>query len=111
MIGYGVACIACMCDSLVWAELGSMWPVSGAPYVYLRELYGRETLGRLASFMYVWQFFVSCPCEVASGFIAVAEYLVYFSPSMMEYSRRIAVSLVCLAVSGFILFRGIGSIG
>merc|ERR1719384_2654294 len=29
MIGYGVACIACVCDSMVWAEMGSMWPKSG----------------------------------------------------------------------------------
>merc|ERR1719210_2266149 len=111
MIGYGVACIACMCDSLVWAELGSMWPVSGAPYVYLRELYGRETLGRLASFLYIWQFWVSCPCEVASGFIAVAEYLVYFNPSVVQLGPRIAISLLLLAVSGFVLAHDVNIIG
>merc|ERR1719393_409047 len=54
MLGYGIACIACSCDSLVWGEIGSMWPSSGGSYVYLRELYGRDSWGRLASFMYIW---------------------------------------------------------
>merc|ERR1712032_1229326 len=52
-----MGCVACACDSLVWAELGSMFPQSGGSYVYLRHLYGEHTWGRLACFMFVWQFF------------------------------------------------------
>ena len=32
MIGYALAVLACMCDSLIWGELGSMWPVSGGSH-------------------------------------------------------------------------------
>jgi APA family basic amino acid/polyamine antiporter len=36
----------------VYAELGTMFPVAGGPYVYLREAYGRG-----AAFLYGWMFF------------------------------------------------------
>lgn len=111
MIGYAIACLACACDSMVWAELGSMWSKSGGPYVYLRQLYGEHTWGRLVSFMYVWQFFVSCPAEVASGFIAVAEYLVYFDAEVLEYGPRVGISLGCLSICSFLLYRKIDDIG
>merc|ERR1719188_919789 len=111
MLGYGVACIACACDSLVWAEMGSMWPKSGGSYVYLRHMYGEHTWGRLACFMYVWQFFISLPAEVASGFIAVAEYLVYFNTQVIDYWPRVGISLVLLLFVGFLLYRKIEDIG
>jgi len=111
MVGYVVAVIACTCDSLVWAELGSMWPHSGGPYIYLRKLYGEDTWGRLVSFMYIWQFFISCPCEAASGFIAVAEYLVYFDQALISYHYRVTISLACVALCGTVLYRKVDDIG
>ena len=66
-----------MNDSLVWAELESMWPDSGGSYVYLRELYGSQTWGRLIAFVFVWQIMVSGPMECASGFIAASQYIAY----------------------------------
>ena len=77
-----------MCDSLVWAELGSMWPTHGGSYTYLRNLYGKDGFGQFMAFMYFWQFMISGPAEVASGCVAVAEYLVYFSPATVTYSYR-----------------------
>ena len=73
---YFVACVACICDALVCEEIGSKWPDSGGAYLYLRELYGRETWGRLMAFLFIWEFLVSGPAEIASGFIAIARYLV-----------------------------------
>ena len=35
MIGYAIATIGCVCDSLVCGEIGSMWPCSGGSAVYL----------------------------------------------------------------------------
>jgi len=109
--GYGVACIACMCDALVWGEIGSMWPESGGAYVYLRELYGRNTWGRLVAFMFVWQFFISGPAEAASGLIAIAEYFSHFTPDTMLYGYRVLISLTLLAVTVFLLFRKLTDIG
>eukprot|EP01065_Artemidia_motanka_P005243 TRINITY_DN12531_c0_g1_i1.p1 TRINITY_DN12531_c0_g1~~TRINITY_DN12531_c0_g1_i1.p1 ORF type:complete len:511 (+),score=118.41 TRINITY_DN12531_c0_g1_i1:51-1583(+) len=111
MIGYGVACAACVCDSLVWGEIGSMWPEIGGSYVYLRELYGPQTFGRLASFMFIWQFVVSGPAELASGFIAIAEYLAWFSPDTIDYWPRVLISLAALAVCAALLFQRVEDIG
>ena len=36
MAGAGLA----LCDGLVWAELGSLYPGSGGTYGYLREIFG-----------------------------------------------------------------------
>eukprot|EP00240_Pyramimonas_obovata_P002916 CAMPEP_0118921752 /NCGR_PEP_ID=MMETSP1169-20130426/928_1 /TAXON_ID=36882 /ORGANISM="Pyramimonas obovata, Strain CCMP722" /LENGTH=677 /DNA_ID=CAMNT_0006862529 /DNA_START=333 /DNA_END=2363 /DNA_ORIENTATION=+ len=77
LIGYSIAGLVSMFDSTIWGELGSLMPYSGATYIYLREAYGRESWGRLMSFMFIWQFLLSGPLEIASGFIAMAQYLGY----------------------------------
>jgi len=111
MIGYGIAVLACVCDSLVWGEIGSMWPESGGSYVYLRELYGPNTWGRFAAFMFIWQFFISGPAEVASGCIAIAEYLAYFSTDTVSYDFRVLISLACISVMLVMLYRQIEDVG
>lgn len=81
LIGYALAAFICMNDSLVWGELGAMFPTSGGSYTYLNELYGRgeDGYGRFMAFMFVWQFLISGPLEVASGFVAIGEYLSYIT--------------------------------
>lgn len=111
MVGYALAVIACICDSCIWSELATMWPQSGGSYVYLRELYGPKTWGKLASFMFIWQFFVSGPAEVASGFIAIAEYMVYFNEAALMYWPRVGIALTSLLFCSFLLFRGLHDIG
>ena len=36
--------------------------------------FGRETFGRLMAFLFVWQFILSGPLEIASGYIGFANY-------------------------------------
>ena len=69
-------------DGMVWSELGSAMPGSGGSYVYLREGFGRETWGRLAAFLFIWQFILSGPLEIASGYIGFSQYLGYLWPSL-----------------------------
>ena len=64
----------CHPDGMVWSELGAAMPGSGGTYVYLREGFGRETFGRLMSFLFIWQFIISGPLEIASGYIGFARY-------------------------------------
>jgi len=111
LIGYGIALVACMCDSCVCGEIGSMWPYSGGTYVYLRELYGSETWGRMAAFIFLWQFLFTGPAEVASGFIAISEYLVYFNPDEFTQAVRILLSLSLLGVATTLLLRNVKDIG
>lgn len=58
-------------DSLIWSELGAMYPGSGGSYLYLLESYGREKGGRLMAFLFIWQFLLSGPLELGSGLIAM----------------------------------------
>src|SRR5438132_3965565 len=82
MLGWVVAVLITVPDALVWSELGAAMPGSGGSYVYLRDGFGRETFGRLMAFLFVWQFILSGPLEIASGYIGFAQYLNYLWPGV-----------------------------
>lgn len=84
MLGWMLGAIFAMCDGLVWAELGAAMPQSGGSYGYLREIYGPNRLGRLISFLFVWQLSFSAPLSIASGSIGLAGYTSYFWPRLEE---------------------------
>jgi APA family basic amino acid/polyamine antiporter len=67
MLGWIVALVIVICDGMVWSELGAAMPGSGGSFNYLREAFGRERFGRLMAFLFVWQFVLSGPLEIASG--------------------------------------------
>jgi basic amino acid/polyamine antiporter, APA family len=82
MIGWIVGALLVICDGLVWAELGASMPKSGGPYNYLKEIYGAGKLGRLMSFLFIWQLTFSAPLSIASGSIGFAGYATYAFPSL-----------------------------
>jgi amino acid transporter len=110
MLGWFVALLIVIPDGMVWSELGSDMPGSGGSYVYLREGYGRETWGRMAAFLFIWQFILSGPLEIASGYIGFSQYLGYLWPSLtnLQYAL-IAAGVGVLNV--VLLYRPIGSLG
>src|SRR5258706_12974330 len=67
MLGWLVALLIVIPDGMIWSELGASLPGSGGSYIYLREAYGREKLGRMMAFLFIWQFILSGPLEIASG--------------------------------------------
>src|SRR6266568_2125505 len=77
MLGWLVALVIVMCDGMVWSELGAALPRSGGSFGYLRRGYGTEQVGRLMGFLFVWQFVLSGPLEIASGYIGFSQYLGY----------------------------------
>ena len=110
LLGWLVALLIVIPDGLVWSELGSAMPGSGGSYVYLREGYGRERWGRLAAFLFIWQFVLSGPLEIASGYIGLSQYIGYLWPSLSGFQFALlaaAVGLINLAL----LYRPIGSLG
>jgi basic amino acid/polyamine antiporter, APA family len=82
MLGWVVGAVFAMCDGLVWAELGAAMPGSGGSYRYLNEIYGPKKLGRLISFLFIWQLSFSAPLSIASGCIGLAHYAAYFWPPL-----------------------------
>src|SRR6188472_2239455 len=77
MLGWILGAVLCICDGLVWAELGAAMPGSGGSYRYLREIYGPNKLGRLMSFLFIWQLTFSAPLSMASGSIGLSNYASY----------------------------------
>src|SRR5215470_7780528 len=67
LLGWILGALFAMCDGLVWAELGAAMPGSGGSYRFLREIYGYDKLGRLMSFLFIWQLSFSAPLSIASG--------------------------------------------
>jgi len=82
MLGWLLGAVFAICDGLVWAELGAAMPGSGGSYRYLREIYGPNRLGRLVSFLFIWQLSFSAPLSIASGSIGLAGYASYFWPKL-----------------------------
>lgn len=82
LLGWIVGAILVICDGLVWAELGAAMPHSGGPYRYLSEIYGPGKLGRLMSFLFIWQLTFSAPLSIASGSIGFSQYATYLSSSL-----------------------------
>src|SRR2546422_8018752 len=93
MLGWVVAVLITVPDALVWSELGAAMPGSGGSYVYLRDGFGRETFGRLTAYLFVWQFILSGPLEIASGYIGFAQYLNYLWPGMTTDHSSLAILL------------------
>ena len=89
LLGWIAGALLAICDGLVWAELGAAMPGSGGSYVYLREIYGPARLGKLVSFLFIWQLSFSAPLSVASGALGFAKYTAYLLPSLeTQYAAR-----------------------
>src|SRR5438034_1191256 len=110
MLGWIVAVLIAIPDGMVWSELGAAMPGSGGSYLYLREGYGRETFGRLMAFVFIWQFILSGPLEIASGYIGFARYTGYIwqgitAPQTLMVAAAVGILNIAL------LYRRITSIG
>ncbi len=107
MLGWLVAVLIVIPDGMIWSELGASMPGSGGSYLYLREGFGSKTFGRLMTFLFIWQFIVSGPFEIASGYIGFAQYLNYIWPDASKNLVVIIVGVVNIAL----LYRQITHIG
>ncbi|MGN6481906.1 APC family permease [Luteibacter sp.] len=109
LLGWIAGALLCLCDGLVWAELGSTIPESGGPYHYLREAYGRERAGRLFGFLYLWQTLLTAPLSIGSAAVGFAQYAGYLMPSLGDSGRILIAATLCL-VNTAILYRKVGDI-
>jgi amino acid transporter len=85
IVAWLLGALLAACDGLVYAELGSLYPGEGGTYVYLREAYGPEEAGRFFSFLFIWQFVLSTPLIIASGYIGFASYAAYLAPALANH--------------------------
>ena len=98
MLGWIAGAVIALCDGLVWAELGAAMPSAGGSYWYLKEIYGPRTLGRLLSFLFIWQLSFSAPLSVASGCIGLAHYAGFLWPglehTLLSHTAHLGVPLL-----------------
>src|SRR5215469_12113467 len=80
LVGWIAGAVVALCDGLVWAGLSSQYPGSGGTYVYLRNTFGQNGLGRALAFLFNWQFLLYAPCLLASGYIGLANYAAFLYP-------------------------------
>jgi amino acid transporter len=109
MLGWAIALIIVLCDGMVWSELGAALPGSGGSFGYLQHGYGAATVGRLMGFLFVWQFVLSGPLEIASGYIGFSHYLGYIWKGMSAGKMMLVVAVVGL-LNIVLLYRRITSI-
>jgi APA family basic amino acid/polyamine antiporter len=95
MLGWVLGAVLAICDGQVWAELGAAMPGSGGSYRYLKEIYGPQKLGRLISFLFIWQLSFSAPLSIASGCVGLSQYAAFFFPRLENVwsTRTWAVNL------------------
>src|SRR5215471_11631245 len=110
MLGWLFALLIVIPDGMVWSELGAAMPGSGGSYVYLREGFGRESFGRLMAFLFIWQFIISGPMEIASGYIGFAQFASYIWQGLSAW-RILLIAAGVGIVNVLLLYRRITSVG
>jgi amino acid transporter len=86
LLGWLAAGALILVDCLVWSELGAAFPGSGGSYVFLLECYGPKRWGRMMAFLFIWQFLLSGPLEIASGLIAADGLAQEFTPELQAFN-------------------------
>ena len=110
MLGWLLGAIVAVCDGLVWAELGAAMPGTGGPYRYLSEAYGPNGLGKLMSFLFIWETIFLAPLSIGAGAVGFAQYTKFLRPQLGPWQVKVVAMGVCLLVT-FLLYRDIRSVG
>ena len=110
LLGWFLAGILAVCDGLVWAELGAAMPGSGGPYHYLKEAFGPKSMGRMMSFLFLWETTVIAPISLASGAVGLSWYVKFFWPGMGPWQGKFIAMLVIL-LCVVLLYRDIRDVG
>ena len=96
-------------DAMIWSEFGAALPLAGGTYNFLKEAYGPGKLGKMLSFLFVWQTCIQAPLVIASAAIGFASYLSYFHPLGDVASKAVSGGVVIIIV--ILLYRKIDEIG
>jgi amino acid transporter len=111
LIGWILGALLALCDGMIWAELASAIPKSGGTFEYLKVAYAGSPLGRLLPFLFIWQFILSGPLEIASGTVGFSQYLTSLVPWTMDRWQVQLVAVAVTALAVLLLYRKIESVG
>lgn len=110
MLGWFIGALIALCDGMVWSELGAALPGTGGPYHYLSEAYGPKGLGRMMSFLFIWETIFLAPLSVGSGAVGFAQYARFLSKDMLWWQEKLIAMGICLLIT-VLLYRDTRSIG
>jgi amino acid transporter len=96
-------------DAMIWSELGAAYPLAGGSYNFLKEAYGKNGMGRMISFLYVWQTIIQAPLVAASAAIGFSQYLGYLVDLSPLQQKLVSASVIVFVT--ILLYRKIDSIG
>jgi basic amino acid/polyamine antiporter, APA family len=109
LLGWLLGAVIAIADGMVWSELAAALPGSGGSYVYLRDSFGRASWGRFWAFLFIFQMICSGPLEIASGNIAIAQYVDYLWPGLTPLQDKLVAAAAGLLAT-ILLYRKITSI-
>jgi amino acid transporter len=109
IVGWILGALLCLCDGMVWAELGSAMPGSGGSYLYLREAFGGQGLGLLMSFLFLWQTLLTGPLSIAAGAVGFSDYMNFIAPGIPR-AALLAIAVSVCWINALLLYRNIRSI-
>jgi fructoselysine transporter len=96
-------------DAMIWSELGAAFPKAGGSYNFLKEAYGKNSAGKMMSFLFVWQTMIQAPLVIASAAIGFAKYFSYLVPLTPFTEKIVSGAVVVLII--ILLYRKIEAIG
>jgi len=96
-------------DAMIWSELGAAFPKAGGSYNFLKEAYGKNSVGKMMSFLFVWQTMIQAPLVIASAAIGFAKYFSYLVPLTPFTEKIVSGAVVVLII--ILLYRKIEAIG
>jgi amino acid transporter len=109
ILGWVLGAVVALCDGMVWAELGAAMPGTGGPLRYLSEAYGPNRLGRLMSFLFVWQTIFLAPLSIASGAIGFAQYARFLAGHIGWWEEKGIAMAICLLIT-YMMYRDIRAV-
>ena len=110
ILGWILGALVAICDGMVWAELGAAMPGTGGPYHYLSEAYGPRGLGRLMSFLFIWQTIFLAPLSIGSGAVGFAQYAHFLVKDITWWQEKLIAVAVCGLIT-LLLYRDTPSVG
>ncbi len=109
MLAWVLGAVLALVDGAIWAELGAAMPAAGGSYVFLKEIYGPKSWGRLFSFLLIWQTIFQAPLVIASGSIGFSQYFTFLFP-LGVVGQKIVSGLLVIAIV-VLLYRKIETVG
>ncbi len=109
MLAWVLGAVLALVDGAIWAELGAAMPAAGGSYVFLKEIYGPKSWGRLFSFLLIWQTIFQAPLVIASGSIGFSQYFTFLFP-LGVVGQKIVSGLIVIAIV-ILLYRKITTVG